>query len=123
MQLFMQGPADKTMLLLGIENSEHTLALKNSLKYPHLEALAPFSLSELMKAEHVGTLKALEEEGRPVLDLRIQQFNADTLGQLILYFESLTVAVGITLGVDPFNQPGVEAGKKYAHDWLGQHAH
>jgi glucose-6-phosphate isomerase len=58
-----------------------------------------------------------------LLDLRIQQFNADTLGQLILFFESLTVAVGITLGVDPFNQPGVEAGKKYAHDWLGQHAH
>lgn len=122
MQLFMQGPADKTMLLLGIEKSEHSLPLKNSLKYPHLEALAPFTLSELMKAEHAGTLKALEEEGRPLLDLRLQQFNADTLGQLILFFESLTVSVGITLGVDPFNQPGVEAGKKYAHDWLGQHA-
>lgn len=121
MQLFMQGPQDKAMILIGIEEATGRLPLSNSLNYSNLQALSPFSLEQLMKAEYMGTLKALQEEGRALVDLRLPRFNAESLGQLILFFEALTVAMGHTLGIDPFNQPGVEAGKKYAHDWLGQH--
>lgn len=121
MQLFMQGPQDKAMILIGLDEANARLPLSNSLNYSNLQALAPFTLEQLMKAEYMGTLKALQEEGRALVDLRLPRFSAEGLGQLILFFEALTVAMGHVLGIDPFNQPGVEAGKKYAHDWLGQH--
>jgi glucose-6-phosphate isomerase len=48
--------------------------------------------------------------------MKIPMLNEESLGQLIS--ECLTVFVGSLLQVDPFNQPGVEAGKKYAYQWL-----
>ena len=120
MQLFMQGPHDKAMLLLRPQTPAHDFPLRSQQPQAGLKALAPFTLGQLMEAEHSGTLVALEEAGRPLLDLRVEAIDARTLGQLILFFESLTAVVGLRLGIDPFNQPGVEAGKKYAQDWLGR---
>ena len=37
---------------------------------------------------------------------------------MILFFESLTALMGEYLGIDAFNQPGVELGKKYAYEYL-----
>ena len=71
-----------------------------------------------MKAEFEGTLEALKENKRHVVHMKIPTLNEETLGQLILFSECLTVFVGKLLQVDPFNQPGVEAGKKYAYQWL-----
>jgi len=121
MQLFMQGPADKAMLMMNVEKHHQEYPLKNTLLLGSAKALAPFSLTQLMEAEFSGTLKALQEAKRPYAHLQIDEVNAATIGGLVLFFESLTVAVGCLLGVDPFNQPGVEAGKKYAQEWLSLH--
>lgn len=121
MQLFMQGPADKVMLMLNVAQHAHDFPLSNSLAAASAKALAPFTLGQLLEAEFAGTLKALQEAKRPYLNFTVNEVSPSSLGELILFFESLTVAVGILLGVDPFNQPGVEAGKKYAQEWLSQH--
>lgn len=71
-----------------------------------------------MKAELEGTLEALKENQRHVVHLKIPSLQEEYLGQLILFSECLTVLLGTLLKVDPFNQPGVEAGKKYAYEWL-----
>lgn len=120
-QLFMQGPEDKVMLMLNVAKHPQQISLQNNLSMASAKALAPFTLAQLLEAEFSGTLKALQEAKRPYLQLTIDEVNATHLGALILFFESLTVAVGILLGVDPFNQPGVEAGKKFAQEWLSQH--
>jgi glucose-6-phosphate isomerase len=120
MQLFMQGPADKTMIFLRTEVGNKDYPLTSNIKLPGMQALAPFKLSQLMEAEYSGTLTALEESKRPLLDFAVGKVNAESLGGLIVFFESLTALIGITSGIDPFNQPGVEAGKKYAHEWLGR---
>jgi glucose-6-phosphate isomerase len=121
MQLFMQGPQDKAMLMLDVAVHARDFALKNTLNAAAAKALAPFTLGQLMEAEFSGTLKALEDEKRPYIRLTALQVDAQTVGALVLYFECLTVAVGLLLNIDPFNQPGVEAGKKYANDWLTRH--
>lgn len=120
MQLFMQGPADKTMIFLRTDVGSKDYPLASDIKLPGLQALAPFKLSQLMEAEYSGTLTALQESQRPLLDFAVGKVNAESLGGLILFFESLTALVGVAAGIDPFNQPGVEAGKKYAHEWLGR---
>lgn len=121
MQLFMEGPKDKVMMLIEVEKFHADFNLKNSLKSEAFRNLSPFKLSDLMKAEFEGTLTALEENGRHVVHLKIPSLQEEYVGQLILFAECLTVMVGELLKVDPFNQPGVEAGKKYANQWLKNH--
>ncbi len=121
MQLFMQGPQDKVMLMLECERAQSSLSLSSELSLAGTEILQGFSLDQLMKAEFEGTLLALEKEARPYAHLKVDALNAKNLGKLILLFQSLTVSVGHLIGVDPFDQPGVEAGKNFARDWLIKH--
>lgn len=122
MQLFMEGPEDKTLFLIEVEKFEHDYPLSNNIPGDSFKTLGPFSLATLMKAEFEGTLEALKESKRHVVHLKIPAVNEESLGQLILFSECLTVLMGKMLKVDPFNQPGVEAGKKYAYAWLKSHS-
>jgi glucose-6-phosphate isomerase len=118
MQLFMEGPKDKILFIIEIEKFGKDYKLKNNLSGASFKTLAPFSLSQLMKAELEGTLEALKENQRHVVHMKIPSLQEEYLGQLILFSECLTVLMGALLKVDPFNQPGVEAGKKHAYTWL-----
>lgn len=120
MQLFMEGPKDKCLILIEVENFNHDFPLSCSLHSNNLSKLSDFSLGQLMKAELAGTIKALLENKRPVLHLKIGQNDEFHLGGLILFFESLTALMGDYLMIDPFDQPGVEAGKIYAFHFLNQ---
>ncbi len=121
MQLFMEGPNDKMMFLIEVENFKTDYPLNNSFDASSFNLLRKFTLSELFKAEFSGSLKALQENNRPIAQLSIKELTAHTLGQLIIFSESLTVYMGELMKLDPFNQPGVEAGKKYAKEWLKTH--
>ncbi len=118
MQLFMEGPNDKTLFLFEIEKFFHDYELKNDISGQSFKLLSPFKLSTLMKAEFEGTLAALIENKRHVVHFKLPKLNEESLGQLVLFTECLTALVGKILDIDPFNQPGVEAGKKYAYEWL-----
>lgn len=117
-QLFMEGPKDKVMFIIEVEKFEKDFPLKNSVNGESFKTLSAFSLGQLMKAELEGTLMALKENDRHVVHVKLPSLQEEYLGQLILFSECLTVLVGKLLGIDPFNQPGVEAGKKYAYAWL-----
>ena len=116
----MEGPNDKCLILIEVEKFEHDYQLTSSLKSNSLEKLSGFTLGQLMKAELKGSLQALQENGRPTLHLMISKNDEYHLGQLILFFESLTALMGEALMIDPFDQPGVEAGKIYAFQFLNQ---
>mgnify|MGYP003574887533 CR=1 FL=1 len=122
MQLFMEGPKDKIMMIIETEKFQYDYQMNNTVNGESFKLLAPFSLATLMKAELEGTLEALKENGRHVVHLKIPELNEESLGQLVLFSECLTVFVGKLLKIDPFNQPGVEAGKKYAKAWLKSHS-
>jgi len=117
-QLFMEGPRDKVIIIIEVDQFKNDYYLKSNYTSPSLTKLSPFKLSQLFKAELEGTLKALEEEARPLIHIKIPTVDEYYLGQLILLFESMTALMGGFLKIDPFNQPGVEAGKKYAFEWL-----
>jgi glucose-6-phosphate isomerase len=119
-QLFMEGPKDKALILIEVENFSHDFNLKNTFESANLKKLAPYTLSQLMKAELYGTLKALEKNSRPFIHLKITQNDAYHLGSMVLFFESLTAMMGDFLNIDPFDQPGVEAGKIYAFEFLNK---
>jgi glucose-6-phosphate isomerase len=118
MQLFMEGPKDKAIILMEVLNFNHDFKLNGNLTSKGLDKLSSFTLSNLMHAELHGTIKALKVANRPYLHISIERVNEEHLGALILYFESLTALMGDYLEIDPFDQPGVEAGKIYAFEFL-----
>jgi glucose-6-phosphate isomerase len=120
MQLFMEGPNDKAYIIIEIEKFSNDFSLKSNLESISLQKLSGFNLSQLMKAEMDGTIKALQENKRPILHLKISKNDEYHLAQLILFFESLTAMMGNYMMIDPFDQPGVEAGKIYAFEFLNQ---
>ena len=67
-----------------------------------------------------GTLLAHVEGGVPNIILNLGENNARTMGQLIYFFEYACGLSGYLLGVNPFDQPGVEAYKKNTFALLGK---
>lgn len=120
MQLFMEGPNDKCLIMIEVENHNHDFPLSTKLSTNNLQKLSGFKLSQLLKAELLGSIRALKENSRPVIHLKISKNDEYHMGAMILFFESLTALMGDYLMIDPFDQPGVEAGKIYAFDFLNQ---
>ena len=62
----------------------------------------------------LGTRRALFESGRPSVTITIPEVSASTLGQLIALYERTVGLYASLVGINPYHQPGVEAGKKAA---------
>ena len=67
-----------------------------------------------------GTIKAHVDGNVPNLLIELDELNERTLGNLIYFFEKAVAMSGRLLGVNPFNQPGVEAYKRNMFDLLGK---
>ena len=59
-----------------------------------------------------GTIKAHVDGDVPNIKIEIEKLNEECIGELIYFFEKACAMSGMLLGVDPFNQPGVEKYKK-----------
>jgi glucose-6-phosphate isomerase len=120
MQLFMEGTNDKFLFLLELESKNVDFNLQNSIGKSSSDGLNGYTLNQLMEAQLHGTIKALRDRERNICHIKIDKNNEYNLGALIVFFESLTALMGHYLFVDPFNQPGVELGKKYAYEFLSK---
>ena len=78
------------------------------------------SLTEINDCATEGTIEAHLSGGVPVLEIGVERVDEYVLGQLIYFFEFACGISGYTLGVNPFNQPGVEAYKKNMFRLLGK---
>lgn len=67
-----------------------------------------------------GTMMAHLEGEVPNLEIIIPEINENNLGELIYFFEMACALSGYILGVNPFDQPGVEAYKKNMFELLGK---
>jgi transaldolase / glucose-6-phosphate isomerase len=65
--------------------------------------------SDAADADHEAKLAALQKAGHPVI--RIVQKSADNIGQEFFRFEIATAIAGAVIGINPFDQPDVEASK------------
>jgi len=122
LQLWQEGPADRIVTVVQVEDHGVDVTIPE-LSGPENGVgsyLAGGPLTELLDAERKGTTAALVSVGRPVIKLRVPRVDAHCVGQLIMLFEAATAIAGLLRGVDPFDQPGVEAGKRYAYGQLGR---
>ena len=121
LQLYMEGPPDKTVCFLRCENFRTQLTIpKIFAEYPELAYLGGRGLGELLNFEQQGTARALAENGRPNLTLSLPQVTPAALGYLLQTLETAAVVSGCLYKIDPLDQPGVELGKKYTYGLMGR---
>ncbi len=77
-----------------------------------LNFIAGKRVDQVNKMAELGTRIAHVDGGVPNLRITIPELTETYLGQLIYFFEKACGISGYMLGVNPFNQPGVEAYKK-----------
>ncbi len=85
-----------------------------------LNFVAGKRLSEVNAQAELGTMLAHVDGGVPNIRISIPELNEYTLGGLIYFFEFSCALSGHALGVNPFDQPGVEAYKKNMFALLGK---
>ena len=112
LQLFMEGPKDKTVTILTTPPDRNAPGLPAGFEgYPSLAYLSGSTPDELRNAEASATGKALEENGIPVSYIEMKKLDERALGELIMSLEIATVLTGLALDINPLDQPGVERGK------------
>ena len=85
-----------------------------------LNYLAGKSVDEVNQKAAQGTEMAHKDGGVPVMELRADALDEQTLGRLIYFFEKACGISAYMLGVNPFDQPGVEAYKSNMFRLLGK---
>lgn len=120
-QLFNEGPNDKWTVFIKLAEAAHHVVLpepNDSLQ--DLAYLGGHRLQDLMNAEQLATAAALANNGRPSVTLTIERLTPATFGALLQTFMWQTALVGELMGIDAFDQPGVEMGKRYTYALMGR---
>ncbi len=120
-QLYMEGPQDKVIEIVEVEEHPRDLPIPEA--YKDLEGvgyLGGHTMAELLNVECNATRKALTEAGRPNSTIRIDAIDEEHLGYLFHALEVQTAIAGSLYGVNTFDQPGVEAGKQITYSRMGR---
>ena len=99
--------------LISVEKAHHSMVVpKDSQDLDGLNYLAGKPIEYVNSMAEKGTVLAHLDGGVPNIKISIEQIDEYNLGQLIYFFELACAYSGYILGVNPFDQPGVEAYKK-----------
>ncbi|CAN5916488.1 glucose-6-phosphate isomerase [soil metagenome] len=120
-QLFMEGPGDKTVTFIGVQEGGVDVEIPRLHQdIPELAYLGGHRLSELLDIERRATAGALARRGRPNMTLTLERVDAWHVGGVLMFLELATAYAGQLYGVNAFDQPGVELGKQFTYAMLGR---
>ena len=107
--------------VLSVEKSNNKLVVPaDEQNVDNLNFIAGKRIDEVNKSAELGTILAHVEGGVPNIHISIPEINEYNIGELIYFFEKACGISGYMLGVNPFDQPGVETYKKNMFELLGK---
>lgn len=119
LQLYMDGPKDKLITVVSPETGglgprmDEELAIRAGLSF-----MAGRTVGDLVEAQARATVAALKGAGQPSRFIRLGALSEEVLGYLLMSYMVETILAAGLLGVNAFDQPAVEIGKKQARDYL-----
>jgi glucose-6-phosphate isomerase len=120
-QLYTEGPNDKLICLTSVEQYRSRVPIGTTPdSLPDLAYLKDAELGQLLDRERHATAWALTKAQRPNLTIAIPTIDAAIVGELFFMHEFQTVLAGALYDVNPFGQPGVEAGKNATYALMGR---
>ncbi len=112
-QYIQEGTRNIFEIIISIAETNRTLRIPEEKEdLDQLNFLAKRRVDEVNKMAELGTILAHVDGGVPNIRIEIPKLDEYSLGELIYFFEKACGISGYLLGVNPFNQPGVEAYKK-----------
>ena len=120
-QLYTEGPFDKVITFLGVGEYRTSMEIPVGFEdIPAVSFLSGHTFNELIHAEQAATEYALLKAKRLNRTITLPEVNAFTVGQLLYFMEVETAFAGELLGINTFDQPGVEEGKNATYALLGR---
>ena len=112
-QYIQEGLRNIFETVISVERTAHKLRIPNDpANLDTLNFLSDKRIDEVNKMAELGTMLAHVDGGVPNIRIEIPAINEYNLGKLFYFFEIACGISGYMLGINPFDQPGVEAYKK-----------
>lgn len=119
MQLFLGGPPDKLLTVIRAKTVGEGPRIPASWRDdPLIGYLAGRAVGDLVDCEARANAATYAGHGRPVRLIDIETPDEATVGALAMHFMLETILTGLMMGIDPFDQPAVEAAKVLTRDYL-----
>lgn len=120
-QYIQDGRRNLFETVINVEKSKTDIKIKRDEdNIDGLNFLAGKTMDYVNKQAMQGTIEAHVSGGVPNIIINIKELNEETIGELIYFFELACAISGNLLGVNPFDQPGVEAYKTNMFRLLGK---
>lgn len=120
-QLYTEGPNDKVIALVAVDAYRAEVRIGETPPgIADLAYLRGAELGQLLGRERLATAWALTQARRPNLTISAPTIDAAILGEFFFLHQLQTVMAGALYGVNPFGQPGVEAGKNATYALMGR---
>lgn len=121
LQLFRDGPGHSLFTIVATDTKSKGLTApverSNALG---LQYLAGKTMGDLVAAEARATAETLSRNKRAVRQIHVPNIDEFSMGALMMHFMLETILMGRLMGIDPFDQPGVEEGKVLARKYLDE---
>lgn len=121
LQLFRDGPGQALFTIMSMDTKGQgarvPVARARAMGVGYLSGC---SVGDLVDAECRATAQTLYKNGRPVRVIHFSKVDEFDVGALMMHFMLETIIMGRLMGVNPFDQPGVEEGKILARQYLAQ---
>lgn len=123
-QYIQEGRRELFETVLRIRNTRSEVIIKEDmLDLDGLNYLAGKTMNEVNEKALIGTVIAHYDGDAPSIIIDIDEITEKNVGELIYFFEKACAISGYLLGVNPFNQPGVESYKKNMFALLGKNGY
>ena len=119
-QLYNEGPNDKIITFIRVENFDTTLEIPKIFEYTGIGYLGGKTINDLINAEADSTRVSLADYSRPTMTITLKKIDEYNLAQLLYMLEVQTAIAGELYNIDAFNQPGVEQAKNYTYALMGR---
>ncbi|MFI3287306.1 MAG: glucose-6-phosphate isomerase [Rikenellaceae bacterium] len=120
-QYIQEGERSIFETVISVASPEETLVIeKDEANLDGLNFLAGKRIGEVNRMAQLGTMLAHVDGGVPNIEVEIPRIDAFSIGEMLYFFEKACGMSGYALGVNPFNQPGVEAYKANMFALLGK---
>ena len=119
-QLYNEGPNDKMINFIRLENFETKLEIPRIFEYTGVGYLGGKTINQLLNAEADATKVSLADNQRPTATIWLSKLDGYHIAQLLYMFEVSTAIAGALYNINAFNQPGVEQAKNYTYALMGR---
>ncbi|MEO0513066.1 MAG: glucose-6-phosphate isomerase [Planctomycetota bacterium] len=120
-QLYREGPNDKVLGLIEVGDWSATdIAVPTGLGVDALSYLEGSTIGTLLNAEKRATEYALVESQRPNFTIRFPVIDEHHVGEFMMLWQVATSYAGLMLGIDAYDQPAVELGKRATFGLMGR---